>query len=832
MKPKSGAYSGISTVGMVPRTALVKKIKTVPAGKNIFLSAPGGYGKSVCAAQWLSSARGKTAYITAADSDNNPETFYKRIAAALLNLTKKHKSIKDLPETGISFDNLLNICRSLPEKSTRLYFVLDDLHIIKNEEIINNLPVIAAYMPGYVCCLLVSRSEPTEAFVKTGLIEVIGKDALLFSPDEVEWLGAEKNRELNPEQIKNLLDITGGWAMYLSVLLSGEETAKPHGGGAPQTLMQYLETKVWKVWDYETKALLLKLAVPSEITPELCERMTGEADGRAVLERLTKKENAFLTQESDDIYCFHDIFHDFLLERTERFFDKAELRRLNGIAAEWYYEQKDYYAGAKHYLANGDHEGISRCISENNLFYANSRNMSVENNINFVEQFVKNLPLEFISENPYLVSECLFAAFQNGNVEDFQKYLSMIYQMTPLIAEKYPEHMETVGFECALDFRIPMNEYAKRLESTMPPQKPRESTNVRSSTMTQNLPYFHRSMRDYSEYHELKPDEIMRIRNTFGAFIGKEYEIMENLIIAGILYERGELLESMRYALTAHRCCADDTHQETVFSANTLLSAVLYAVGAEQEASGVMDRVELYIDKKAPELRPNFKALKTERAVRAGDTESAEEWLTVYANRSNQLPFYQMCRHFTTLRSHIAIKNYEAGIEFGNRLQKLAADYNRPLDRIESGLLTSAALWKNEEKSKAVKNFSAVISLAAPYDFTQLFVNEGEDMLPLLWEMKNRLTPEADIFTDKLTQIIYKKYGFNSADEAAPNLTVRQRMMLSCLSKGMTYNEIADLTGIERSTVKYHVLQVYKRLGVHSMNEAVAKAKTLGLMKQ
>jgi LuxR family maltose regulon positive regulatory protein len=53
--------------------------------------------------------------------------------------------------------------------------------------------------------------------------------------------------------------------------------------------------------------------------------------------------------------------------------------------------------------------------------------------------------------------------------------------------------------------------------------------------------------------------------------------------------------------------------------------------------------------------------------------------------------------------------------------------------------------------------------------------------------------------------------------------------MLQYLSKGMTYSEIAAATGIGRATVKYHVLLVYKALGVHDAEEAVIKAKMMGL---
>jgi ATP/maltotriose-dependent transcriptional regulator MalT len=47
----------------------------------------------------------------------------------------------------------------------------------------------------------------------------------------------------------------------------------------------------------------------------------------------------------------------------------------------------------------------------------------------------------------------------------------------------------------------------------------------------------------------------------------------------------------------------------------------------------------------------------------------------------------------------------------------------------------------------------------------------------------------------------------------------------------MSYNEIAGKTGIVRGTVKRHILLLYKQLGVNSGEEAVIKAKMLGLLE-
>ena len=76
-------FSDLSAAGTVPRVALIQKMKDISARKNIYLWAPGGYGKTIAAAQWANSVRGKTVKITVGESDNVPDFFYKRLALSL-----------------------------------------------------------------------------------------------------------------------------------------------------------------------------------------------------------------------------------------------------------------------------------------------------------------------------------------------------------------------------------------------------------------------------------------------------------------------------------------------------------------------------------------------------------------------------------------------------------------------------------------------------------------------------------------------------------------------------------------------------------------------------
>ena len=61
-------------------------------------------------------------------------------------------------------------------------------------------------------------------------------------------------------------------------------------------------------------------------------------------------------------------------------------------------------------------------------------------------------------------------------------------------------------------------------------------------------------------------------------------------------------------------------------------------------------------------------------------------------------------------------------------------------------------------------------------------------------------------------------------------LTERETEVLSCMAKGYTYNEAADILGMSQHTVTSHIKNIYRKLEVNSRSEAVFQAVQLGLV--
>ena len=65
----------------------------------------------------------------------------------------------------------------------------------------------------------------------------------------------------------------------------------------------------------------------------------------------------------------------------------------------------------------------------------------------------------------------------------------------------------------------------------------------------------------------------------------------------------------------------------------------------------------------------------------------------------------------------------------------------------------------------------------------------------------------------------------------APSLTMRERMVLEHLARGLGNKQIAARLGITERTVKFHVSSVFTKLGAANRTEAVTRAAQAGLIE-
>jgi len=128
------------------------------------------------------------------------------------------------------------------------------------------------------------------------------------------------------------------------------------------------------------------------------------------------------------------------------------------------------------------------------------------------------------------------------------------------------------------------------------------------------------------------------------------------------------------------------------------------------------------------------------------------------------------------------------------------------------------------------------LTLAEPGGFIRVFVDEGPPMAHLLYEAVTRgiavdyARRLLSAFSVVETEQTVPAKTLAPAQELIEPLSERELEVLQLIAQGLTNQEVASRLYLSLNTVKAHSRNIYGKLDVHSRVQAVAKARTLGLL--
>jgi two-component system, NarL family, response regulator LiaR len=98
----------------------------------------------------------------------------------------------------------------------------------------------------------------------------------------------------------------------------------------------------------------------------------------------------------------------------------------------------------------------------------------------------------------------------------------------------------------------------------------------------------------------------------------------------------------------------------------------------------------------------------------------------------------------------------------------------------------------------------------------------SEQIVSAIKELKNGGAPMSPGIAKKVIHRFQEQNPYIKNDEY--KLSDREKEVLTCLMKGMSYKMIAGACFISIDTVKFHIKNIYEKLHVNSKSEAVIKA--------
>ncbi len=392
---------------------------------------------------------------------------------------------------------------------------------------------------------------------------------------------------------------------------------------------------------------------------------------------------------------------------------------------------------------------------------------------------------------------------------------------------------------CRASFMLPKTDNAKVLLMLAVLANDKSSVFPLAISATTNYPSLFRGSRDFSVWgqHYGAVAEIVRpmLQSIYGSGSPGRIECAK----AELLYEKNNIPAASMEIGGAF--VSKDV--DILFAAYAVLARIRALTLSGCGWKEPLDRFGSILEERGADwLIPNYKALCVRFSLLNGSTEEAEAWLSGKSgNEWDGICPDNAYRMTVRARAYLALGRYTEAVSLAEELRQIFTADNRTLDMIECGIMEAIACEKLGSDALAMERLGEAILSAETYGYIRVFADFGAPAYHLLLKY-GRDPAQRDgsaKFVAQLTEsakciaLLYPEYLLEKKESRAmppADCTAAEIRMLRLLEEGKTNSEIAEEVGVKLTTVKFHLRNVYERLGVSNRTTALKEAKSRGIL--
>ena len=459
---------------LVPRPRLIERLNQgLQLGRKLTLvSAPAGFGKTTLVSEWIAGceqipACAGTAWLSLDEGDNDPTRFLAYLIAALQTLVLPEGAPQSevdgtIPEPAERMaanfgEGVLALLQSpqpapiesiltalLNEISTiadNFILVLDDYHLIDAQPVDKALTFVLEHLPPQMHLVIATREDPTLPLarlrVRDQMSELRANELRFTNSEAAGFLNQVMGLNLSAEAIGSLGHRTEGWIAGLqlaAISMQGRQDSTrfiKSFTGSHHFVLDYLVEEVLQRQPEHMRNFLLLTSILDRLSGSLCDAVTGQEDGRAVLEGL-ERGNLFVVLLDDQRhwYRYHHLFADVLqahlMEEQPNQVPTLHLR-----ASAWYEQNGSLSAAVRHALIAKDFKRAADLIEP--AWPAMDESMQSSTWLGWVQA----VPDELVRARPVLSVGYAWALLHDGQLEaaearlrDAERWLEMTAGMS------------------------------------------------------------------------------------------------------------------------------------------------------------------------------------------------------------------------------------------------------------------------------------------------------------------------------------------------------------------------------------------------------------------
>ncbi|MDP9139496.1 MAG: LuxR C-terminal-related transcriptional regulator [Pseudomonadota bacterium] len=721
---------------------------------------------------------------------------------------------------------------------------------------------------------------------------VLRADELRFSPEEAEaFFKQAKELSISRNELDTIYRQTEGWpaAMQLFRLsLASPAVRKSLGDlrvSRPRELAEYLADNVLTLQTPRIQEFLRRTSVLTRLSAALCDHVTGWQDSQSILLFL-ERSGLFLRCLDSDLcwFRYHTLFSSFLAEQL-RVESEDDVTDVHSRAAEWFEHHGMFEDAVHHSIAANNHAQAADTMSH----WADRLILDAE--LSTVERWSDALPLDEIEKRPELAVKICWALVFLRRMHKLKPILDalaaqteehldtdVILTMRALMDDDIPQSFERAqkisfvdqkpeGFRafelgaaanvsafhavCSGDYDTARSHLALARSFSLHGNAA-FSGGYTVGVVGMNLTTQGKIDQALEQYRSGLAEQHIDLEKSFAS---------ASLVACYVqaLYESNALEHAEAMFRQFHDVIVNGVLLDFLAQGYIAMIRTQDALGNPPRAEDLLAEAdEIAYTANWPRLTRLIAWERVRRLLMTGDTSRAQ----VVASRIPKAPppnlpegtslYSEIIEGESIGRLRLAIHSGQYDMATAQLSDELTlAQRKGRIYRLIRLLVLDAILQRRRNNdNQAHRSMRRALQLAAPAGVFRLFLDEGKDIIPLLRDAYASFGKDsADTSGSTLDESSELLRGFiarlleaageqaivatrssDSVFQPLEALTDREREILVYLGNGVSNKEMARRLFVSENTIKFHLKNVYSKLGVSSRLQAINAARQMGIL--
>ncbi len=858
---------------LVHRQRLFDKLGTEPQSLSL-VCAPAGFGKTTLLTRWLEQQKIPVAWLSLDEDDNDPTRFLhyviKTIQCIYPQFGLKEASILALAQPPNVISLLRSLVNQISSLDSRFFLALDDYHVIEHDAVHEVLNYLIDHQPSQLHVAMTSRSIPPIALsrmrVRRQLAE-IGESDLRFTHEEAaQFLNKITGLDLSSEDISVLEARTEGWIAGLQLAAISLEAENDRTAfiqafaGDDRYIMDYLTDEVLRRQPEDIKQFLLHTSVLNQLCGSLCDKLTQRKNSTALLEQL-ETSNMFVIplDNKRHWYRYHHLFSELLREQLVRL-QPAKIVPLHRHASEWFNEKGLPHEAIKHAFEIEDFEQAATVLEKH------GQRMFEDGQLLELMTYYQKLPKSIIKNHPCHMLRCTWSHFLGCGeilldlVEELQRqfdsgqlelsdeehakieidlalmkgFLAMQQRDIAVVedcANRAIQFCETIGMSAAIPPRLLLAS-AHFVRGRLDKAGEIFRLLIDDSFSSEYLLALNASICGFArvlakqghlnEARKLLTENLRRLQEKgWDEYLADTAWVY--MALSELAYQTNNLGECMLHLENVAGIEHKDTWNVLPSMIDVRRANVYFARGDVEKAIKCIAAI------KHPEIKPSLLPIfpiseddLLSAQIKLGDMSQVEHWLATKSFEvSHEADFEREGESVLLARVLVRQGQADKALNVISPLLLRAEQEGHQTLAIELLVLQAMARQSQGKTRLAIVSLERALNAAKLEQHIRVFLDEGAPVAALL---KHALAGRQSEYAQILLQQMSNEPAKNQTNDLPVEpLSHKERKTLALLVAGLTNKEIAEQLFVSPNTIKTHVKNIYRKLGVNSRVEAVAK---------